>query len=347
MESDSMEYRYLGNSGLKVSVLGFGNMTSGWSEDTEKWNFECVDKCVKAGVNFFDTAEFYGFGTSETILGNNFKQGGYDRDELVITTKLNPSATFGIQGLSRKRMRQAIDHSLQRMQLDYVDILYLHRYDYDVPLEESIRAIQYIIDEDKAFYWGTSEFTPQQLSEAQDICEKHGWIPPIVEQCQYNLFEREKIERDYVPLFNQYKLGTSVWSPLCGGLLAGKYNDGSIPEGRVESGPFKNLYEMVYSKHIGSRKEAALKALQGLKAIADDLGCSQAQLAMAWVIKNPDVSTAIFGASSASQLDGSLKSVEVMKKLTPEILARIEELFGNRPSPLMNWRNFSPLPPRR
>ncbi|CAG9314358.1 unnamed protein product [Blepharisma stoltei] len=346
MESESMEYRYLGRSGLKVSVLSFGNMTSGWGDGTEQWNFECVDKCIRRGVNFFDTAEFYGLGIAETVLGRNFKQGGYDRDDLIITTKLAPSG-FGIQGLSRKRIRQAIDHSLERMQLDYVDVLYLHRFDPEVPLEESIRIINEIIESDKAFYWGTSAFTPQQISECFAICEKHGWIPPIVEQCEYHMFERGIVERDYVPLFDQYGLGTTVWSPMCGGLLSGRYNDGNIPAGRLESSPFTALFRQWYDKHIGSRKEAAIKTLTGLKALADELGCSQAQLALSWVIKNPDVSTAIMGASASHHLDDNLGAVDVMKKLTPEVLARIEDLLGNRPAPSMHWRTFTPNPPRR
>ncbi|CAG9327061.1 unnamed protein product [Blepharisma stoltei] len=347
MESEAMEYRYLGNSGLKISVLGFGNMTSGWSEGTEQWSFDCVDKCIRGGVNFFDTAEFYGMGVAETILGNNIKQGGWDRDDLVITTKFIPTKAVGIQGLSRKRLRQAINHSLKRLQLDYVDVLYLHRFDCEVPLEESIRIVNELIDDDKAFYWGTSEFNAQQLAECHAICEKHGWIHPIAEQVQYHMFERAEVERDYVPIYKEYGMGTTVWGPLAGGLLSGKYNDGNIQPGRFESGPFSQVYRQRFETYVGSRKEAAVKTLQGLKSLADELGCSQAQLALAWVIKNPDVTTAILGASSPAQLDGSLAAVEVMKKLTPEVLARIEDLLGNRPAPSMNWRNFTPNPPRR
>ncbi|CAG9314362.1 unnamed protein product [Blepharisma stoltei] len=346
MEAESMKYRYLGRSGLKVSVLGFGNMTSGWAEGAEEWNSQCIDKCIKKGVNFFDTAELYGSGVAETILGRNLKQGGYDRDDLIITTKFFPSK-FGIQGLSRKRLRQAIDHSLERMQLDYVDIIYLHRFDPEVPLEESIRIANEIIDSDKAFYWGTSNFTPQQISECFTICEKHGWIPPIVEQCEYHMFEREIVERDYVPSFNQYGLGTSVWSPLCGGILSGRYNDGNVSAGRFDNSLFASFTKPKWDKYIGNRKEAAVKILTGLKAIADELRCSQAQLAIAWVMKNPDVSTAITGASSIAQLEDNLGSVEVIEKLSPEVLSRIEDLLGNRPTPSMNWRNFSPNTPRR
>ncbi|CAG9327988.1 unnamed protein product [Blepharisma stoltei] len=347
MESETMNYKYLGNSGLKVSVLGFGNMTSGWAEGTEQWNFECMNKCVRGGINFFNTAEVYGMGSAETILGNNLKQGGWDRDDLIISTNLIPTKVIGIQGLSRKRLRQAINHSLQRLQLDYIDVLYLHRFDYEVPLEETIRIINDLIDDDKAFYWGTSEFTPQQLSECHRICEKHGWIPPIVEQAQYHMFEREKIERDYVPIFREYGMGTTVWSPLAGGLLSGKYNDGKIVPGRAESGLAAAVYKQKFDNYIGNRKEDAVRTLKGLQSLAEELGCTQSQLVLAWVIKNPDVTTAILGASSPGQLDENLAAVEVVKKITPEVLARIEDLLGNRPNPSMNWRTFTPNPPRR
>eukprot|EP00358_Blepharisma_japonicum_P003202 CAMPEP_0202948836 /NCGR_PEP_ID=MMETSP1395-20130829/14679_1 /ASSEMBLY_ACC=CAM_ASM_000871 /TAXON_ID=5961 /ORGANISM="Blepharisma japonicum, Strain Stock R1072" /LENGTH=321 /DNA_ID=CAMNT_0049651291 /DNA_START=71 /DNA_END=1036 /DNA_ORIENTATION=+ len=321
-------------------------MTSGWSDEAERWNFECIDKCIRSGVNFFDTAEYYGLGVAETILGKNFKQGGWDRDDIIVSTKLNPYG-FGIQGLSRKRVRQAIDNSLSRLQLDYVDVLFMHRFDPETPLKETIRIFNEIIDADKAFYWGTSVFTPQQVSECFTICEKHGWIPPIVEQCEYNMFERENIERSLVPIFNQYGLGTTVWSPLAGGLLSGKYNDGNLHPGRYDTDLFGGRLREKFEKVIGGRKEAAVKTFEGLKAIADEIGCTQAQLALAWVIKNPDVSTAIVGASSIKQLEDSLGCVEVSKKLTPEILVRIEDALGNRPSPSMNWRNFAPNPPRR
>jgi len=204
------------------------------------------------------------------------------------------------------------------------------------------------IENDKAFYWGTSAFTPQQIMECHQICEKHGWIPPIVEQCEYSMFARDLVEREYVPLFDKYGLGTSTYSPLCGGLLSGKYNDGTIPEGRFETGPWAQVLKSLhYDRFIGKRKEAALKQLNGIKAIADELGCTQAQLALAWVLKNPDVSTALTGASSTSQLEGALAALNVMKQLTPEILARIEGCLGNRPDPTMNWRIFTPNAPRR
>lgn len=346
VDNERMEYRSLGRSGLKVSVLSFGNMTSGWSKETEQWSFECTEKVIRAGVNFIDTAEFYGFGIAETVLGRNLKQGGWDRDDLVITAKVNPKGLAGVHGLSRKHIRRSLRNSLKRTQLDNVDILYLHRFDHEVPLEESIRAVNQLIDEDKAYYWGTSEFTPQQLVECHRICEQHGLIPPIVEQCEYNLLHRKTFEVDYVPLYDRFGMGTTVWSPLAGGLLTGKYNDGSIPDQTRFASDEWAIFK-IYMAERFSPRETILPALQELGNIANELGCTQAQLALAWTIKSKDVSTAIFGASRASHCDDNLGALEVSQKLTPEVLERIEVLFKNRPEPGMNWNTWSPKPPRR
>lgn len=285
-------------------------------------------------------------GVAETILGNNLKQGGYDRDDLIISTKLHPFGS-GIQSLSRKRLRQGLDHSLRRLQLEYTDVLFLHRFDHSTPLKETIRMVNQFIDDDKVFYWGTSAFTPQQVVDCHTICEKHGWVAPIMEQCEYSMLQREAVERDYVPLFEKHGMGTTVWSPLAGGILCGKYNDGESHPGRFESDAFGGLLKFRFMQYVSNKKEQMVKTLQGLKAIADDLGCTQAQLALAWAIKNPDVSTAIVGASNPQQLNDSLGCIEVAKKLTPEVLERIESALGNRPTPAMNWRDFAPLPPRR
>ena len=173
-----MEYRSLGKSGLKVSVLGFGNMTSGWEGDTEAWSYQCIDKCFRAGVNFIDTAEFYGMGKAETVLGANLKQGGWDRDDIIISTKLNPAPMCcGMQGNSMKRMRAGMNRCLERLQMDNADVIFLHRFDHEVPLLEQIRTMNQFIEDEKAYYWGTSEFTPQQLMECHQLCERYGFAP--------------------------------------------------------------------------------------------------------------------------------------------------------------------------
>ena len=349
-----MEYRNLGNSGLKVSILSFGNMTSGLESfsggkdiltpELEQTHFQYIDQCIKAGINFFDTAEMYGRGVSEQILGLNLKQGGWERDDLIISTKLLPTCG-GIQGNSRKRARVAVNQSLGRLQLDNVDVLFLHRIDHEVPLLEQIKVMNEFIDAEKTYYCGTSEFTAAELSDVQYLCEKHGYIAPIVEQCQNNMLYRKVFEVDYAPIFDEYKLGTTIWSPLAGGLLGGRYNEGIKPaDGRYSkvpalSGRFKLL--------LGDRENNGAEMLQGLKAIADELGCTQSQLALAWTLANKDVTTALFGANKPEHISDNLGALAVIKKLDRGILERIEGLLGNRPAPATNFRTFTPKEPRR
>ena len=347
VDSERMEYRSLGNSGLKVSALCVGTMTSGWgSQDHEAWAFEVLSKSIAAGVNIIDTAEFYGLGKAETTLGKNLKQGGWDRDDLIITSKFLFKG-FGIQGLSRKHIRQGMRHTLERLQMDHSDVLFLHRFDPETPLLESIRAMNWLIDEDYGFYWGTSQFTAQQLVECHRLCDEYGLIHPIVEQCEYNLYTRKPMEVDYAPLFDHYGMGTTIWSPLAYGILAGKYNDGNIPvDTRIAAGDFSSIYQQGFSK-IFAKKEEAVASLQSLGKLASDLGCTQAELAVAWTLKNKDVSTAIFGVSRPSQLTENLRAVEVSRLLTAEVLAKIEDIMKTRPDASFNWRAFAPGTPRR
>lgn len=345
VENDTMEYRSLGKSGIKVSALGFGTMTSGWAADTEEWAFACIEKCIRAGVNSIDTSEFYGYGIAETVLGKNLKTGGWDRDDLVISGKFLPA--LSMFGNSRKRLRVAMEKSLERMQLEYVDIALLHRPDIEVPLEEQVRTMNQFIEDDKAFYWGTSEFSPQQLMEIHQICEKNGLIHPIVEQCQYNMFFRENMEKQLLPFFDEFGMGTAVFSPLCSGILSDRYNSGEWDEtsrfATTQFPTFKRLWELTMVKN----KEKTVNTLSGLAAIASELGCTQAQLAVAWTLKSNDVSTCLLGASKPEHLDSTLGSVEVAKQLNSEVLGRIEEVLGNRPTPPLNCRYFKPTLPRR
>ena len=354
--AENMRYKYLGHSGLKVSVLGYGNMTTGMGffagkpdpvdPAVEQSHFEMTEKCIKAGINFFDTAEIYGLGTSEIIMGNNLKQGAWDRDELIISTKLN-ARIHGIQGLSRKSQRTALTKSLARLQLEYVDVLFLHRFDGHVPLKEQISTINEFIENDKTFYWGTSEFTPEQLTECHLLCDKYGWSHPIVEQCEYNMLHRDVFERDYAPLFDQYGMGTTVWSPLAGGMLTGKYNDGKIPDNTRLSNQEIPMAKMMYYRKLGWRPNNGAEMLQGLAKIAQEIGCTQAQLALAWTLANKDVSLALFGSSSLKQLEDNLEAVNVVDKLDKGILDRIEVLLNNRPTPPVDFRTFTPRPFRR
>jgi voltage-dependent potassium channel beta subunit len=349
VEKDTMVYKNLGNSGLKVSALSIGNWLNGHNLDVEETQMKVFSKFIDAGVNFLDTAEIYGFGNAETILGKTLKAGGWNRDELVISTKFIRADMGNGVGLSRKRLVQAMRNSLKRLQLDYVDIMFLHRFDHEVPLEETVRAVNHLIEQGKASYWGTSEFTALQLMEVYKICDRYGYDYPIAEQCQYSMYFRESVEVNYTELFDRYGLGTTIWSPLSGGILSGKYNDGNFPEASRLADP--GLHPQVKARYLAKfneeNKPKTVAQLQGLKSIADELGISQSQLCLAWCMKNPDVSTAITGATSLAQAEDSVKAVEAIGKLDSSVLLRIEELLGNRPTPHTDYRTYKPLPPRR
>jgi voltage-dependent potassium channel beta subunit len=348
VEKDTMIYKNLGNSGLKVSALSVGNWLNADSLEVEQTQFKVFSKFIDAGVNFLDTAEVYGYGSAETVLGKTLKTGGWDRDELVISTKFIRADDNSV-GLSRKRLIQAMRNSLKRLQLDYVDIMFLHRFDHEVPLEESVRAVNHLIEQGKASYWGTSEYTPLQLIEIYKICDKYGYNYPIAEQCQYSMYWRENVEVNLTELYDRYGLGTTIWSPLSGGILSGKYNDGNFPvASRLADPELAPVFRRAYlAKFSEENKPKTIAQLQGLKSIADELGISQSQLCLAWCMKNPDVSTAITGASSVVQAEDSVKAVEAIDKLDSSVLLRIEELLENRPTPHTDYRNYRPLPPRR
>ena len=241
-DTSKMEYRYLGNTGLRVSVLSYGN----WCEhDDDKRTVECVKTSLEHGVNFFDTAEIYGLGVAETTLGKAFKELNVPREKIVVSTKIykngnDPNDTFQ----SRKHIVEGVKQSLKRLQLDYVDVVFCHRYDRFTPLEETCRAMNFVINQGWAFYWGTSEWRADQIERAIKICEKLNLIPPIVEQCEYSMLERKKVDCEYSDLFKMYQLGTTIWSPLKGGILTGKYLN-EIPAGtRLATKDFmKNRYE--------------------------------------------------------------------------------------------------------
>ena len=332
-----MEYRYLGNSGLRVSVLSFGN----WEHD-EKRTLECVKTFLNNGINFFDTAESYGLGTAEIALGKALKELNVPREKVVISTKIMRNGTDPNDSFeSRKHIIEGLNLSLKRLQLDYVDIVFCHRYDRYTPLEETCRAMNYVINKGWAFYWGTSEWNADQIERTIKICEKLNLIPPIVEQCQYSMLERKKVDSEYSDLFKIHKLGTTIWSPLKGGILTGKYLN-EIQEGTrlFKNEHMKNRYE--------GEKEIINPKIQKLKEFAEKkIGCSLAQLAVSWVIANKDVSTCILGASKVNQLEENFKSLEIYKKLTPEILMEIETILDNCPIGEMDYRSGNQLNIRR
>ena len=343
IDSTKMEYRYLGKTGLKVSVLSFGNWVN---NDNDQLTKDSVKICLENGVNFFDTAEYYEFGKAETSLGKAFKALKVPREKIVVTTKIlrvgyDPNDGFQ----SRKHIIEGLRNSLKRLQLDYVDIVYAHRYDMYTPLEETCRAYDWVIKNGYAFYWGTSEWTASQIMEAYKICDKLNLIKPVVEECQYNMLVRDKMENEYRDLFKKYKMGTSVWSPLFSGVLTGKYINEIPGDSRFGSKTGKALYAKPL--YLNKKEEWDKKLIQ-LKEIAEKkLGCSLGQLALAWVIINPDISTCILGASKTEQLIENFKAIEISKKITKEMLLDIEKILQNSPEGEMDFRDWKQLPSRR
>eukprot|EP01017_Pseudomicrothorax_dubius_P045457 TRINITY_DN785_c0_g2_i1.p1 TRINITY_DN785_c0_g2~~TRINITY_DN785_c0_g2_i1.p1 ORF type:complete len:358 (-),score=123.96 TRINITY_DN785_c0_g2_i1:132-1205(-) len=348
MESKpNMIYRHLGPTGLKVSVLSFGNWITQEKDDSTA---AIVKRAWELGINYFDTAEVYGTprGKAETVMGEALKALNVPREELVVSTKLYWGPGEGVAnrvGLSRKHVIEGALNSLRRLQLDYVDIIFCHRFDYETPLEETVRAFNWLIENNKTFYWGTSEWTADQIREAHAICERLNLIPPVVEQPQYNAFVRENVEKNLAGFFSEGKLGTTVWSPLAGGVITGKYRNGVPEQSRIGADPETKRF---YERFLGEANLAKTnKVLDGLDAIAKELNVSIPVLALAWVIVNRDVSTAILGASRPQQIEENVKALELLKNWTPEIEKKIEEVLGNAPPSVLDPKNWQPKPSRR
>jgi len=345
---NKMIYRNLGGSGLKVSAISFGNWLTNDDPKTEATTKEIMKYAFEHGVNFFDTAEIYGFGSAETVFGNILKDLAWDRKDYVLSTKLiwNGGKSPNDSGLSRKHIIEGLTASLERLQHEYVDVVFCHRYDPYTPLEEVVRAMNWCIDHGKALYWATSEWEPDQIERAITIADKLGLARPLADQCQYNLYWRERVELGYSDLFDNYHYGTTVWSPLAGGLLTGKYNTEVPKDARFASldGPGASNFKKLFGEE---QVKETQKALTAFGEIAKELGCSQAALALAWTIRNPDVSTAIVGATKLSQIEDNLNALEILKKITPEINAKIEELFKTAPTPSIDYRKFGLTEPRR
>jgi voltage-dependent potassium channel beta subunit len=319
-----MEYRRLGRAGLKVSVLSFGSwVTFGPQLDTNLAQ-DCLSAAYAAGVNFFDNAESYAGGESERIMGQAIAKLGWPRQSFVVSTKV----FWGLHDfpnmkntLNRKYLMQAIDGSLERLGFDFVDLLFCHRADPNTPIEETVWAMHEIISAGKALYWGTSEWAADEIRAAWDIADRHHLHKPVMDQPQYNLFTRRKVEWEYARLYEDIGLGLTIWSPLASGLLTGKYLDG-IPQNSRGSLPG---YEWLRDALTDPKRSAKVRAL---KAVADDLGCSLAQLSIAWCAKNPHVSTVITGASRVDQVRENLKALEVLAQLDDGVMARIEQAIA-------------------
>lgn len=347
-KKEFMPHRQLGNSGLKVSVLSFGDWLTADDPEKEQTVIDCIKAAYKGGITTFDTAEIYGFGKGEIAMGKAIKELDADRRDLVITTKLWRASKDGINDsfMSRKHILEGLKNSLKRMQLDYVDIVFSHRPDFNTPLEETCRAFDHVIEEGLAFYWGTSEWPADMITRAVEICEKLDLHKPIADQCQYNMLKRENAEKLLRPVYESYGYGTTIWSPLLGGLLTGKYNDLEAPEGsRYKE---NEMGKKIWEKHLSTWSEDELKKkLHGLKDIADEIGCTQAQLAIAWTIVNKDTTTCILGASRVEQVEDNLKALDVAKKWTPELEEKVSKLLDNEPDTPMDFNTFAPKKARR
>jgi voltage-dependent potassium channel beta subunit len=318
-----MEYRRLGRSGLKVSVLSFGSWVTFANAnqiETAAQAAECLSAAHDAGVNFYDNAESYGAGESERVMGAAIRELGWNRRDYVVSTKL----FWGIHNgpnlrntLNRKYLSQAIVDSLERFGLDFVDLVFCHRADPNTPIEETVWAMSDMVDRGQALYWGTSEWSADEIRAAWDIADRHNLHKPVMEQPQYNILTRDRVEKEYARLYEDIGLGTTIWSPLASGLLTGKYLNG-VPDGSRATLPGYEWLRNMLTDEESNKKVAEVKK------IADDLEVSLAQFSLAWCTKNPNVSTVITGASSADQVRENMKALDVVPLLTPEIMERVD-----------------------
>jgi len=324
-----MEYRYMGRTGLQLSALSFGSWVSFHKQIDDSIADELMGLAYDKGVNFFDNAEVYALGKSEEMMGRVLSKKNWDRTSFVVSSKVyfgwrgkenKPNQT----GLSRKHITEACHEALKRLQVDYLDLYYCHRPDKQTPIEEVVLTMNTLIQQGKILYWGTSEWSGVEIMEAHRIAASYRLIGPSVEQPEYNLFNRQKMENEYLGIFKTVGLGTTIWSPLASGLLTGKYNNG-IPEGSRLAIPG---FEWLKDKTLMGDKLSKVKSFQ---LLADELGIGMAPLAIAWCLKNPHVTTAILGATRKEQLEENFKALDVLPLLTNELMDRVDEIFGTKP----------------
>ena len=329
-----MEYRRLGKSGLKVSALSFGSWVTFSAQADIDLAAEMMKTAYDAGVNFFDNAEIYAHGKSEEIMGAALKKLGWRRDSYIVSSKVmwgaipNPAPTQ--RGLSRKHIVEACHQAMERLQVDYLDLYFCHRPDPEVPMEEVVRSMNTLIEQGKVFYWGTSEWSAQQLMEAHSVARQYNLIPPTMEQPQYHMFHRYRFEVEYGRLYDTIGLGTTIWSPLASGLLTGKYNDGVPEDSRLNLPGYEWLRQMFESEVWQKR----LQSVRDLALIAEELNTTMPRLAIAWCLKNPNVSTVITGASKVSQVEENMKALDVVPQLTDDVMEKIEAVLDNKPVPM-------------
>ena len=319
-----MEYRYLGKTGLQVSALSLGSWVTFHNQVDEKSAVEAMAAAYDTGVNFFDNAEVYARGKSEEIMGAALKKLGWKRSSYLVSTKIFWGLNDVVNEkntLNRKHLIEAINGSLKRFDLEYVDLLYCHRPDPNTPIEETVWAMHNIVERGKAFYWGTSEWPAADILSAIEIAEKHHLHKPVVEQPQYNILHRERFEVEYARLFKDYQYGATIWSPLASGLLTGKYNNGIPADSR---GALKG-YEWLRDRLTDKK---SLKMVKDLGKVADEMGIPLSRFSLAWCLKNPNVSSVITGASRVEQVRENMKAIEAVPLLTPEVMSRVDKIVG-------------------
>lgn len=324
-----MEYRRMGRSGLELSVLSFGSWVTFHKQISDNSADELMGIAYDNGINFFDNAEAYALGESEKMMGRVLKEKNWDRTSYTLSSKVffgwrgkdnKPNQT----GLSRKHIIEACHEALGRLQTDYLDLYFCHRPDTNVPVEEVVWTMHNLIQQGKVLYWGTSQWSAAEIMEAHRVAQQYHLIGPTVEQPQYNMFERFKVEQDYLPVYKNVGLGTTIWSPLAAGFLTGKYNNGIPADSRLAIEGFDWLKDRWI-------QDAKLAKVKQLAVLADDLGVSLAALSIAWTIKNPHVTTAILGATKKTQLEENLKALEAVKLLSEEVITKIETILQNKP----------------
>ncbi len=320
-----MEYRNLGRSGLQVSTLSFGSWLTFGSQIGDDVAEKLMVLAYDNGVNFFDNAEVYAHGKSEVVMGNILKKTGWSRDTYVVSSKVFWGGEKPNQkGLSRKHITEACHAALKRLQVDYLDMYFCHRPDKNTPILETVRAMNTLIQQGKVLYWGTSEWSAQEIMEAHMVAEKYHLIGPTMEQPQYNMFHRDKFEVEYAQIYKTVGLGTTIWSPLASGVLSGKYND-QFPENTRLT---KEGMEWLKERSLSPER---IEKTRQLTKIAKEIGTTMPKLAIAWCAKNPNVSTVILGASKIHHLEETLASLDVVPLLTDDVMEKIEEILGNKP----------------
>ncbi|XP_010626136.1 voltage-gated potassium channel subunit beta-2 isoform X7 [Fukomys damarensis] len=331
-----MKYRNLGKSGLRVSCLGLGTWVTFGGQITDEMAEQLMTLAYDNGINLFDTAEVYAAGKAEVVLGNIIKKKGWRRSSLVITTKIFWGGKAETErGLSRKHIIEGLKASLERLQLDYVDVVFANRPDPNTPMEETVRAMTHVINQGMAMYWGTSRWSSMEIMEAYSVARQFNLIPPICEQAEYHMFQREKVEVQLPELFHKIGVGAMTWSPLACGIVSGKYDSGIPPYSRASLKGYQWLKDKILSEE-GRRQQAKLKELQ---AIAERLGCSLPQLAIAWCLRNEGVSSVLLGASNAEQLMENIGAIQVLPKLSSSIVHEIDSILGNKPYSKKDYRS--------